>query len=166
MRTRIGAAAAAAVIILFGPVAPPRALACVGEHMSCPGTPFRQWVGTRAVAVYRFDWGRSSWSRLPSQQPDVPDAPGCLFEGTFVFQRIETLKGDAPETVVSVVHPAYYEDCPEWDADPGGWGWVPASPAGRWVLVIGSNLENGDTAWLHLDARGGIDNWAIPLPST
>jgi hypothetical protein len=161
MRARIGAAAAlAAAMILFGFAAVPRALACTGDREPCPGIPFRQWVGPRAVAIYRFDWGRSSWSRLPSQQPDVPDAPGCLFQGTFVFRRVEALKGDAPETVVSVVHPAYFENCPEWDQDVA-WGRVPASPAGRWVLVLGSDLENGHSAWLHLDAGGGVDTAAI-----
>jgi hypothetical protein len=136
-------AAGVVATMLGGLASPPSAVACTAENCEVP---FAEYVRDEPVALYRFDDARSRWSIIPHPAPEG----GCIFRGTFVFRRIDMLRGWSPATITVRIRPNAALDCPDWSMG-GAWdAGVSPSPAGRWIV---------STDFWHVSARGRIDAW-------
>jgi hypothetical protein len=136
-----------AIIAICLAVLPPPSVA-LADTCTCSHTPFGTYIRDTGVALYRLDRAKSSWAVfVPSTDPD---SPSCRIAGTFVFQRVDALRGAWPRTIRKVVK-AGSEDC-LWDR----------VPVGRWMLV--GDLRWAD--WWGFDASGRLDafGWSADAP--
>jgi hypothetical protein len=142
----MGRAIALLALLLLSAGTPQAAQADTCEHCHYP---FRAWVGNKAVAVYRFDDDASSWTTVEGQEPFY----GCLFRGTFVFRRIDTIQGRAPAVIRQTFAAMDEEECGSWNVR-GMWARPPTSPAGRWLHVV----SDYGGYWFHVNPQGVIDS--------
>ena len=77
----------------------------------------------------------------------------CPASGTFVFRRIETIDGWAPDRLTLRIPPGS-TNCPAWDPAEDAF----LVPNGRWIVARNVGGSTTPLFW-HLNGRGIVDSW-------